>query len=216
MEKSNTEFEVKEGRTTIVVPHKGKRVTFVAPYFGTGTYNQVGKQIDDAKLLRPTFAETVSLVYSAIQNKDKKYAQQVLDILNTNWLWGFNNIIYKPKEGAFISDRNRKDVHVPFGFKTGEYSLPNLVKNPFVLALTEGKEGAEKLGKIAKSQKKTPHVWSFDGVDSTEKSVACLASSWDGGLDVDGSDLDDGDDGFAFGMVLAPKTLKSNNTKMER
>jgi len=201
MEKSNTEFEVKEGRTTIVVPHKGKRVTFVAPYFGTGTYNQVGKQIDDAKLLRPTFAETVSLVYSAIQNKDKKYAQQVLDILNTNWLWGFNNIIYKPKEGAFISDRNRKDVHVPFGFKTGEYSIANLVKNPFVLALTEGEEGAEKLGKIAKSQKITPCVWSFDKVDSKTNRVASLDSDEDGGLNVNGDYLVGDGNGVAFGVL---------------
>ncbi len=196
---NKTDFEVKEGRTTITVPHQGKRITFVAPYAGPLNYNAVGKKIDKARLLRPTFAETVSLVYSATQNQDNKYAQQVLDILKNSWFWGFNGIIYKPKEGAFISDRNRKDIHVPFGFKTGENSLEEFVKNPFVLALVEGEEGAEKLGKIAKSLKLIPHVWSFYKVSSTEKRVARLSSDGDDRLDVDGGSFDVNCDGCAFG-----------------
>lgn len=199
--KSSTEFEVKEGRTTITVPHQGKRITFVAPHFGRGRYHDVGEQIDGTGLLRPTFAETVSLVYSATKNQDNNYAMQVLDILNRNWFWGFNEIVYKPGEGAYISDRNRKNIHVPFGFKTGEQSIDALVENPFVIALAEGKEGAEKLAKIAKS-KRTPLVWSYEKVSSTEKRVASL--NFDSGRLNLGSDSwgDNylGDGGCAFGV----------------
>ncbi|MBS3065815.1 hypothetical protein J4229_02090 [Candidatus Pacearchaeota archaeon] len=197
---SKLEFEVKEGINTIAVPHQGKRITFVAPHFGPSIYNVVGEQIDNARLLRPTFAETVSLVYSATRNQDNKYARQVLNILNKKWFWGFNDIVYKPKEGVFISDRNRKEVHVPFGFQTGEHSIDELVKNPFVLALTEGEEGAEKVGKIAKSQKRTPYVWSFDRVNSKTSSVAGLVSNWNGRLSVVGCDLNGDYDGCAFGV----------------
>ena len=200
---AETIFEVKEGRTTIVVSHQDRNIAFVAPHAGPSTYNAVGEQIDNAGLLRPTFAETVSLAYSATQNQDNKYAKQVLDILKNRWFWGFNAIRYEPKEGAFISDRNRKDVHVPFGFKIGEQSLDAFVKNSFVLALAEGEEGAEKLAKIAKSQKITPHVWSFEGVNSTEKRVSALDSLGSGRLSVDGSSYDDfgyGDYGCAFGV----------------
>jgi len=198
MEKTESEFEVKEGRTTIAVPHQGKRITFVAPNAGPSTYDAVGKEIDSAGLLRPTFAETVSLVYSAAQNQCNKYAKQVIDILNNRWFWGFNAIRYEPKEGAFISDRNRKDVYVPFGFKTGEQSLDELVKNPFVLALAESEEGAEKLAKIVKSQKKIPYVWSYEGVDSTQNRVSALNSGGNG-LYVDGYCYDC-DCGCAFGV----------------
>jgi hypothetical protein len=194
------EFEVKEGRTTIVVPHQGKRITFVAPHAGPSTYNAVGEQIDNAGLLRPTFAEIVSLVYFATENKDNKYAERVLDILKNKRLWGFNTIRYEPKEGAFISDRNREDVQVQFGFKTGDNSLDEIVKNPFVLALTEGEEGAEKLATIAKSLKQTPHVWSFEGVDSTANRVAELSSyEWVDRLNVYGIGYDYCDD-YGFGV----------------
>jgi hypothetical protein len=196
------EFEVKEGRrTTIVVPHQGRRITFVAPNFGSSTYNAVGEQIDNARLLRPTFAETVSLVYSATQNPDNKYAKQVLDILKKRWFWGFNTTRYEPKQGAFISDRNRKEVNVPFGFKTGENSLEEFVNNSFVLALAEGEEGAEKLVKIAKSLRLKPYVQSFEGVNSTEKRVSALYSLGYVGLYVGGSNYVNYFGGCAFGLL---------------
>ena len=182
------EFEVKEVRTEITVPHQGKRITFVAPHFGPGTYAAVGKQIDESGLLRPTFAETVSLVYSATQNQDNKYAKyQVLGALKggwflelfgslrDRWFWGFNRIRFEPKEGAFISDRNRQEIHVPFGFETEDQSLEAFVKNPFVLALAEGDEGVEKLVKIAESQKLTPsNIWGFKNVYGTEYALCAL------------------------------------------
>jgi len=169
-------FQVKEGRTLIRVSHQNENITFVAPYFGPAHYDEVGNQIDRAGLLRPTFAETVSLVYSAIENKDNKYAKQVLGILNDGYnFWGFNKIKYNPKVGVWISDRNRKNVHVPFELKTGKNSFNELV----VLALAEGEEGVEKLVKITKSLKKKSYDWSFDleNVDSTEYNrVASLES----------------------------------------
>ncbi len=200
------EFEVKEGRTTIVVPHQGKRITFIAPHFGPSTYNAVGEQIDEAGLLRPTFAETVSLVYSATQNPDRRYAKQVLGILNDRLFWGFNTIRYEPNQGAFISNRNRSDVNVPFGFKTGENSLEEFVKNPFVLALAEGEEGADKLVKIAKSMKITPYVWSFGKVKSTEKTASALDSGRSGRLYVYGNNYSISCGGCAFGMAPLSKT----------
>ncbi len=164
-------FKVKEGeesRDMITVSHQNKEITFVAPLFYE-TYIQVRNQIDDAKLLRPTFAETISLVHSAVKatystdKTSKKYAQEIIQILDHERFWGFNSVAYKPREGIFISDRNRKDVRVPFGFKIGENSLEEFAENPFVLALAEGKEQVGKLVEIAKSGCRIPYVGSFSG-----------------------------------------------------
>lgn len=176
-------FEVKEEeRITITVPHQGKRITFVAPHAGPSNYNAVGKQIDEAGLLRPTFAETVSLAYSATQNKDNKYAQGILDILNNKWFWTCDLIKNVQNKGASISDRNRRNVYVPHEFQAGEQPLEELVKNPFVLALADGEEGAEKLVEIAKSQKTKPHVLNsekpFRG--NVREDITALNSNWFG------------------------------------
>jgi hypothetical protein len=206
---NKTTFEVKEGRTTIVVPHQGKELIFVAPHAKPSSYGFVGVKIDKAGLLRPTFAETVSLVYSATQNKSNRYAKQVLDILNNGRFWGFNGIRYEPKEGVFISDRNREEVHVPFGFIIGEQSLEELVKNPFVLALVEGEEGAEKLAKIAETGKNIFHyVTSFGSVDSPINRVPMLNSNCFGLMISDNGNNYGNceDDGCAFGVLPKEET----------
>lgn len=199
---SGTEAKKREGK--IVVRHNNKDLTFAVPCFGPQAYHKISEQIDGAGLLRPTFAETVSLVYSVIQNQKGQYARQVLDILNHHWFWGFNDIVYKPREGAFISDRNRKNIHVPFGFRTGKQSVEELVKNPFVIAIAEGKEGVEKLVKIAKTFKDEPSIFGLKEVESIELRVAGIDAYNDPnfqGLNISGDLLLRRGDGYAFGLL---------------
>jgi hypothetical protein len=144
------------------------------------------------------------LAHSATQNKNNKYAKQVLGILKNEWFWAFNDVRYEPKKGAFISDRNTKDIHVPFGFKTGEHSLEELVKNPFVLALAEGEEGAEKLAKIVEFFKQKSYVWSFDEVEvsSIQNTAAGINSGRSVWFMIDGPNIDVNDGhSCAFGLV---------------
>jgi len=191
-------FKVKEERITITVPHQSREITFVAPSYGPGTYNEVGEQIDKAGLLRPTFAETVSLVHSAVQNRDNKYTAKIIKIYRHHVFWGFNDLEKRHNEGVLISGRNR-NICVPFGYKKSEHALEKLVKNPFVLALAEGKEGAEKLAEIAESCN-VPWDWYFEDPDFGVKGAACLSSNGDGYrltvLDVLGGDYD----GYAYGL----------------
>ncbi|HLF53667.1 MAG TPA: hypothetical protein VI544_00650 [Candidatus Nanoarchaeia archaeon] len=199
---SKIEAGKREGK--IVVQHNSKDITFVAPCFGPQGYHKVGEQIDGAGLLRPTFAETVSLVYSVIQNQNNQYTNQVLHILSRYWLWGFSNITYIPREGVFISDRNRENVHVPFGFKTGEQSIAQIAKNPLVLALAEGGEGVEKLVEIAKTFQHKPSIWGLKRVDDIEHRAAGLDAYNDSnfnGLNISGDILLSGKDGYAFGLL---------------
>ncbi|KPJ66436.1 MAG: hypothetical protein AMJ43_08145 [Coxiella sp. DG_40] len=91
------------------------------------------------------------------------------------WLWMFNGNLYVPKgksgysNGVFIEDDPaviRKKIpmaqselieklesgdesvrFVPFGFKMGELTAPEVAKHPYIIALA-GEEGAEKLAEI--------------------------------------------------------------------
>ena len=203
---SNPEFEVMERKATITVPHQGKKITFVADCIGPSPYDDAGERINHGGLLKPTFAEVTSLIYSATRNKDDRYALIVLSIIRNNRLWGFNTVIFEPERGAFISDRNREHVCVPFGFKGGENSLEELVRNRFVLALAEGEEGAEKLAKIAESLKQKPYVRCPEPVDKTTTRVASLGSGGRGELGQLGIHCDfyyGGNDysGCAYGLV---------------
>jgi hypothetical protein len=162
-------FNVKQRRTTITVPHCGKNISFAVPYFSSSGQQAIcscsgqqaiEKQIENEGLLKPTFAETVSLLYSAVQNKHNKYAQQIVDIVSENGILCFNKISYQRNlskegygylpEGIFISDRNLKETYVSLNWRrAGVINLDNLEQNIMIRALAEDKECLEKLAKIA-------------------------------------------------------------------
>ena len=184
-------------RDIISVPHQGGEVMFATSKFGPSNYNKVGEQIDNAGLLRPTFAETVSLVYAALQNKSnplalstKRYANDILDTLTNNWFWTFNDAVYIP-EYIPKNFRIHKDT-------VREFSLDNFLANPSVYALAEGKEGTEKLVKIAGSLGKKPFVRIFGDVDKKRTTVAFRYSDWNS--QDSSSDINNLNGGCAFGL----------------
>ena len=218
----NKGFTVREGRTEIDVPHQNGILTFIHPYMGPNTFAKVGEQIDEKNLQRPTYAQTASLAHTAWQNQDNKYSQEIIKLLKSNWFWGFNGILYVPKEGAFIEDAPKvvdgrvsmdksalvkrleagdKAVRfAPFGFKTGEQSAKDLAKNAFIIALA-GEEGAEKLTEVAGKYSAKPYVNSYNKIDQETVRVPALDECYVGyWLGVYSSDWDDFRSGCAFGV----------------
>jgi len=216
-------LNIREGRTYLDTHSSKGTVSFVAPAFGHSAYAKVGQQITEAGLVLPTMEQTASLVYDAWQNPDEKYSKDIIRKLRTNWLWGFNGLLYVPNEGVYIQDRpdiqngkvvmNQEDLvkkiesndesvrFVPFGFKRDSQSSLELAKNPFIQALA-GEEGADKLASVADKYNLKPFVWTLDNVDNPTIRVASLGSGrgLGGWLDVDGDDWVGNYGGYAFGV----------------
>jgi len=189
--------------------------------YGPGAYADIGKEIEKDGLLRPTMAETVSLVYDSFFDKiDKEYSNKIKKIMEDKWLGAFTGILYIPNKGAYIQDdpeirnsraymkesdlvkklqRNDKSARfVPFGYKIGYMTPKELEKNEFIIGLA-GIEGAEKLaevaGKAAGKYKDNPYLGSFKSIDKPEVRFSAVGSSLDGGdyrLLVDGNNYDVG------------------------
>ncbi|MEK6936552.1 MAG: hypothetical protein AABW58_00610, partial [Nanoarchaeota archaeon] len=224
MKTQTDEMRVEEGRTKLTVTHNGEDLTFIHPYFGPGTYSEVGNLIDQAKpkLLKPTLAQTASLVNTAFNSKDR-YSQEIVGLMKKGWLWGFTRILYIPKEGAYFKDntevkdekpylerselvkkleQNEPSVRfVPFGFKLGEMTPEELRKNQFVIGLV-GEEGADKLAEVAGKHRLNPVVYGLESVENIETRVSALDSGRGAvRLVVDGYDRGYDGDGIAFGYV---------------
>ena len=228
-------MKVQVGKTYLTVPHESRELTFQHPSF-SGTYGNVANQVDKEGLKRPISSETSSLVYDAFQNPEGEYESQVISILRNNWFLEFTGNLYLPKSneevsnGVIIEDdptiANRrlnmdkqtlikrlqaddKSVRfVPFGYKIGAQTPKELGKNPYIIA-RYGKEGAEKIAKIASQFKKIPHVRSFNSTDEEKARMSVLLRHWGFGdrLYVGGDDWDGGNLGLSFG-VYAPEKIK--------
>jgi len=222
-------MRVEEERTKLYVPHLDGEITFAHLKIGPGTYASVGTEISAQELIRPTMAQTVSLVYSAFQNKDNKYSQEIKKILKDKRFWGFTGNRYvKSDKGIYIEDNpeikkgrvlvdNRDNLikrlesnddsvrFVPFGFRTEEQFPENLEKNPYVIGLA-GEEGAEKLAEVADMYKLKPCVFVLNNDIFINEiiRVSALGSGWSFGkrLALYGDFADDGG-GDAFGMFDA-------------
>ncbi len=229
MKTQTKEMRVEEGRTKLTVLHNGEDLTFIHPYFGPGSYAEVGNLVEGPEdkrtgLHKPTLAQTASLVNTAF-NSDDRYSQEIKELMKKGWLWGFTGVLYVPKEGAYFEDNpkvkdgkpylersdlikklEKKDPSVrftPFGFKLGEMTPKELRKNQFIIGLA-GEEGADKLAEVAGKHRLNPVVYGFDSVQNIETRVSALDSGRNAdGLDVGGDDRGDDGDGVAFGY--APK-----------
>lgn len=222
-------MEARVGKTYLTdIPHGKGNLTFQYPAF-KGTYGSVAEAIDKAGLKRPGSSETASLVYDAFQNPEGEYESEIRGILKNNWLWEFTGNLYLPKseeevnKGVIIvanpqivsgklamskdslTERLRENdplvKFVPFGYKTGEQTTLELLKNPYIIA-RYGEEGADKIAQIASNYKKNPKLWSFDSVNEEIARMSALGGGWnfDAWLDVIGNDLYDYYVGRAFGV----------------
>lgn len=216
----NSFFRV-ESRTILTVPHLDRKLAFAYPIKGPGTYTDVAKQIDDDKtpsqLYKPTTAETISLIYAAMHDKDNKSAQEILKILRNRDFWCFTKNLWVPKGVCVVNDKdgsklvrkdleerlqaNDKDVKfVPKGFRLGEQSAEELEKNPYIIAHA-GEEGAEKLAEIASEFENKPIVYGLENVTEDTEKVTDLYSGWSGyWLVFSGSCFADGRGGCAAGV----------------
>src|SRR3989338_10437682 len=218
----NKTLRIKEGRAELTVDHLGRDLTFIHPHFGPDTYANVGSQIEQAGLIRPTISEITSLAHTSY-NSDDNYSKKIQKLMKDYWLRGFTGSLYVPNKGAFIQDdpqirngmpfmdeselvrkleANDPSVRfVPFGFKVEEMTPTHLAENKYVQALV-GEEGAEKLAEIADKHRNKPKLWSFESVDEPLTRVSALNSDWylDGRLYVDGYVRGDGRDGYSFGV----------------
>ena len=194
----NQNLRIKEGRTELTTTHQGQDLTFVHPSYGPDTYANVGSQIEQAGLIRPTMSQITSLAHTSCNSNDK-YSKEIQKIMKDNWLWGFTGTLYVPNKGAYIqedpqirngmpfmdeSDLVRKleanDPNVrfvPFGFKTEEMTPIQLANNDYVKALV-GEEGAEKLAEISDKHRYKPYLYSFESVDEPLTRVSALLSNW--------------------------------------
>ena len=74
-------IRAREGRTYLDVDHQDKKLTFIHPAKGPNSYFNVRSQILESNLRTPTMAENASLVYSAWQNPEKRYSNEIINIL---------------------------------------------------------------------------------------------------------------------------------------
>ncbi|MDP1729032.1 MAG: hypothetical protein Q8L27_02405 [archaeon] len=165
-------YKITRGRTELTIPHEKGEITFVSPARGPGNYLIVQEKIEEAGLIMPTFAQLVSLVYTASQNRGELEFQDVLDKFNRKILVTSTGSHYLDYKGVYIRDnfsfrengelervsqlqkmiknKDKRVRFVPFGFEIGEQSPSRLVRNPYVIGLA-GKEGAKKLVEISKN-----------------------------------------------------------------
>ena len=200
------QLRVKE-RIELTVKHLGEDLTFVYPPTSLGNYANTQRVIEEAGFLPPTMAQTASLVHAAFSLKGK-YGEEIRKLMNDSWLWAYTGTLTVPNQGLYIQDYppivngmpniSSDDLErrveegelrfVQFGFKTGEMSPSELGKNPYVHALA-GKEGAEKLAKVAEKYLRKPYLWALTDTNIPQTRVSVLISDWDDGrLDVNGSD----------------------------
>lgn len=210
--KTDDGLRVKKKRTNLVVSHDGKNLMFLHPPYGPNTYVNVGLEIENDGLAKPTMAETASLVHRAFISD-----YGLKGIMEDGWLWAFTGTLYVPGKGVYIQDdpdiRDGKPFmeeselvkelkadgarFVPFGFKIGSQSAFELAKNPYILGLA-GEEGAEKLAGVADKNGLKSYVLGFESVNASIIRILALSSSL-GTLGICIFDYSVVNNGYAFG-----------------
>ena len=204
-------------RTEIYVPHLDEVLAFSLPTVGPSHFNRVMAAIDEDKGLRPTTAQTFSLVNLALQNPDEEHCKDILGKFRDNYFWTSTEnlwdkedvIVYDNVDGKMPSDRESlikrykdgdKAVRiVPYGFQKETQSVEELLKNPYVIAQVGNKDMIDVVKKVAEGiSKNKPYVWALNTPQKDVKRYTALYSDWgDGRLGLGGSCNDDGRNGYA-------------------
>ncbi|MDP1729177.1 MAG: hypothetical protein Q8L27_03180 [archaeon] len=209
---------VRGGRIELESELGGKPMVSVYPAKGPETYVNVAQEIINAGLALPRGPETASLVGAAFSDLSNRYSKEIKQTMDNRWLWVFTRDLYMPEKGVYLYDsvdkfdeselvkrleaKDKSVRFVPFGFKAGEQTAPDLAKNAYVVAQF-GEEGAEKLAKASEKYSRNPKVWTLSADDVREpiQGVSCLGGYCDGcRLLVDGDYFVGDDGGYAFGV----------------
>ena len=224
-------------------------LTFNAQGVGPLNFPRLRKADYGKGFRMPRMPELVSLVHASLENQKYDSAKKVIQTLRNHWLTGNTGILYTKKgmfvqdnpkikdrsismdqktldkklgsheeKGVVFSD-DRKVRFVPYGFKIGKQTPPELSKNTGIIALVGGGENAEKLAKASEHYRLNPYFWVLSNIESPQTSivaqvtltrkqgtrkvvsVAVLDSSYFGdGLGVGAGGSEDGGDEFSFGV----------------
>ncbi len=200
------------------VPYLGKTITYTLPLIGPNFHQNVMGSIDKAKLLRPTTAQTLSLVDLALQNPEEANCQEVLTRFKKNYLWtsteglsfsdgyiAYDNIDGKmPQTSQKLTKMlDAKDPRVRFvkpGFKTGYLPMNEFLKHP-VLTAHVGEEMIPVVERIAKKfNKSRGYVFAVDKSESDAKRLSAVVSGRYVGLGLVGDYGATVRDGYASGV----------------
>ena len=210
-------------KTEIFAPHMNEVLAFGFPMAGPGTYKNVMAKVSEEGL-RPTSAQTLSLVNLALQNPNDDFCKDLLAKFHNQYFWSATEnlwgkedvIVYDNVDGKMPSDRvallkRMKDGDkavrvVPYGFETGSQSVENFAKNPYVVAQVGDKDFAgDIVAKVAQGvSSRQPYVYALGPQSSDTKRFSALYSYWnDDRLDLNG-DFDDGNyTGYASPVRIA-------------
>ena len=216
----NRSAKVQRGFIELIVPYKDSELTFVYPAKGPNTYIEVGNQIEQSGLIRPTSEETVHLVHLAYFDdnvKDEPEFNDIRGIMKNKWFWEFTRnlwvedgvYVYDNRDGKLVDEsdlikkleaNDRSVRFVPKGFKLGEQTSEELAKNPYIIA-RYSEEGAEKLAEVAGQFSSNPYVYGLTNVRKSEQRVSALGHYWGRDrLGVGGSDFVGVSGGYALGV----------------
>lgn len=214
------------------IPHEGKEIIFVYPPY-KGSYKKVAESIDKANLKRPSSPEVISLLYDAWRNLKGEYESKIVDFMMYNWIWEYTGNYSLPKSneeinngiildldsqnlkfenGKLIMDKsslikrlNENDLSVkfvPFEFKTGSQSVKELEENLYIIA-RYGKEGAEKIARIASNYKVQPNLRILNPIESEIISMSGIDSVFNHSNIYVGVDIVNyASEGNGFGLYL--------------
>jgi len=101
---------VVRGRVELFVPYQNNEITFIYPSSGPDTYQNIGKEILQKKLILPHGDYTAALLYAAYctDAKNEPEFANVRDIMNKRWLWVFNQNLWTDK-GIYVVQDTQAD-----------------------------------------------------------------------------------------------------------
>lgn len=212
--------QIRAGRIELDVPHLGKTLTYVLPLIGPSYHKTVMSKIDSQALLRPTTAQTFSLVDLALKNQDNQYCAEIVNRFKNNYLWTSTESITSP-EGHIVYDNvdgkmpqdskglvrladggdTRIRVVKP-GFKTGFFSLPDFLKHPVLIAQV-GEQMIPIVERVAKTLNKAGgYVFTVEKSKTDDKRLTAVDSlRYNVRLGLDGDYRDGYNNGFASGVL---------------
>ena len=185
-----------------------------------GYFKNVMSVIDGDKRLRPTTAQALSLVDLALQNSDEEHCKDILSKFKSNYFWASTEnlwgkedaIVYDNVDGKMPSDRKslakrHKDGDkavriVPYGFKTGEQSVDEFLKNPYVIAQIGNKDMLDVVKRVAEGiSENKPYIGALNPTREDVKRYSALDSDWGGDrLNLNGNCVGNYKGGYASGV----------------
>jgi len=211
-------------RNEIHVIHLGKNLAFSLSMAGPENYQNVMTQISQKGLLRPTTAQTFSLVDLALQNPNEEHCKDILNKLSSDYFWTSTENLWTPKEvivydnvgGNMPSDRESllkmakkgdKSVRIAYRFQIENQSVEKLLKNPYMLAQIGDEDMLNVVKRVAEGVgNNPPWVWALDKPSSDVKKYTTLDSGKNHYrlLNLGGDFPEDYSKGhgYAFGVVM--------------